>query len=270
MDIRKHNELLRKWFEGNKPCILCGVNKADEKDHLPPKTLYPKSLRTDKTVFFTFPACAACNRNTSDSDFLLSVYLAFYLPQSEFKKGLPASHPDHVALLEQWKSQLADQKNGHRKAKLIKPYVGEPDNNGAGRIFYTKIPVNESLIKFTKALYWFETSGYVLENYRPGWWIFQDIDTSEIHYLEKLLKGSQSTVQWEDRFIAHYMLGLPENAAGGFISSSLHFYTERMVGKGANWHLIAAPTTTIHKGISLFEHFAEVMGDPTIEPNMVE
>jgi len=143
MDISKHNQLRRKWIVDERPCILCGVNGVEEKDHLPPKTLYPKSLRTDKTNFFTFPTCADCNRNTSDSDFLLSVYLAFYLPQSEFKKGFLASHPDHIALLEQWNSQITDQKNGYRKAKLIKPYVGETDENGVGKIFYTKIPVND-------------------------------------------------------------------------------------------------------------------------------
>jgi len=126
------------------------------------------------------------------------------------------------------------------------------------------------LIKFTKALYWFETGGDILETYRPGWWIFQDIDTSKQNYIEKLIKGTQSTVQWDDRFIANYIVGRPENAAGGFISSSLHFYTERKVGKGANWQLIAVPTTTIHEGNSLFEHCVKVMGDPTIEPNMVQ
>lgn len=267
MDIDKHNKLRTRWKDERGPCVLCGVNEVKERDHLPPKSLYPKSIRTDKTYFYTFPTCAECNRSSSNNDFLLSVYLTFYLPQDYFRHGRQPSHPDHLALLNQWQEQLTDNRNSYRKAKLIEPYMNGEDERGNGRLMYTRIPVEASLIKFVRALYWFETDGDILENYKPGWWVFQDIDTDKEDYIDNLLKGTKSTVQWDNRFIAHYLNGTSDNDTGGFVSSSLHFYTDKKTGNGANWHVIAVPTMTLLDGKSLFEHCKDTMGDPTVEPN---
>ena len=72
---KKHQQLYVDWKKNNGLCIVCGEEDGNEKDHLPPKVLYPKKLRSDKTHFFTFPVCSNCNRGSSDEDFLFSVLL---------------------------------------------------------------------------------------------------------------------------------------------------------------------------------------------------
>ena len=63
-----------------------------------------------------------------------------------------------------------------------------------------------------------------------------------------------------DKFIAHYNVGLNQSGVGGFVACSLHFFSNRQAGHGANWHVIAAPRDTIVDGISLFDSFYKIFG----------
>ena len=71
---------------GRGPCIVCGECEGSEKDHLPPKVLFPENLRSQKTEFLTFPVCSYCNRTSSDQDFLFSVLLSIGLNQESIRK----------------------------------------------------------------------------------------------------------------------------------------------------------------------------------------
>jgi len=89
---KKHQQLYADWKRNNGPCIICGEEDENEKDHLPPKVLYPKKTRHDKTHFFTFPVCSNCNQGSSDQDFLFSVLLSFGLNQKSYLKNESSRH----------------------------------------------------------------------------------------------------------------------------------------------------------------------------------
>jgi hypothetical protein len=138
--------------------------------------------------------------------------------------------------------------------------------SGRPAIDTKKVPVNQTLTKIAKAIYWSHTGGDILQKYNPGWWIAPLLDTSKPLFIEKHLKTSHAEVHWGDRFIYHYTIGHPQDGVGGLIWASLHFYTKRVVGKGMSWMLAAAPTGTSVNGKSLYDWMASIRGPATIEP----
>lgn len=56
-------------------CVLCGINTATTKEHVPPKTifLYPRPSN-----LITVPSCKQCNNGTSKNDEKFKVYLGLH------------------------------------------------------------------------------------------------------------------------------------------------------------------------------------------------
>ena len=248
-----HQQLLDDWKQNNKPCIICGINTANEKDHLPPKVLYPKRLRDSKTEFFTFPVCSTCNRGSSDADYLFSVLISLSLNQSFYLKGINPTDPDLIALHEQMEKQLKNPKEGKRRQDLLTPFLDEDPITGKPVININKLPVNETITKIVKSIYWLNSNGDILQKKNPGWWIRPDIDTTKESFIKHHLMKTEHELQWDNRFITRYTIGLPSNGVGGLISCSLHFYTEMQLGYGNNWLIIASPQKTKIKKKSLYD-----------------
>jgi hypothetical protein len=263
---RKHQQLLRDWTRRKDPCIVCAEREGNERDHLPPKVLFPASIRGHEPEFFTFPVCSVCNRASSDEDFLFSVVLAFGLNQDAIKNGKEPTDPDMLALYRQALGQFQDHPDAGHRAKLLRPFVEKEPRGGRLAINAQRVPINQTLTKIVKSIYWLETGGDILERYNPGWWIRSDIDTSKYHFIEKHLKTTDSEIHWGDRFISRFTIGHPENGVGGLILCSLHFYTKRAIGKGMSWLLYASPVETKFNGASLYEHSTSLWGAPTIAP----
>jgi hypothetical protein len=263
---KKHHQLYTEWKKNNRPCIICGEEVGNEKDHLPPKVLYPKKLRNDQTFFFTFPVCSNCNRGSSDEDFLFSVLLSFGLNQKFYLKNQVPTDPDLLALDEQAKGHFKDLTLAKHRMKLLQNYIGKDPSTGRDAINIDKLPINRTTTKIVKSIYWLHTGGDILQWYNPGWWIIPSIDASKVNFIEKHLKVSQADIQWEDKFIAHYSIGYPENGVGGFISCSLHFYSKKSVREGMSWFLIASPVNTKINGTSLYDMCLSAFGVATIAP----
>lgn len=263
----KHQQLYTEWRRKKGPCIICGEREGNEKDHLPPKVLFPKMLRTDKTEFFTFPVCSLCNRGSSDNDFLFSVLLSLDLNQESYLNNREPTDPDLLALHTQTQVQFEDSPKAKHRLKLLGPYIGKDPYTGRDAINASKLPINSTITKIVKSTYWLQTGGDILQTYNPGWWILHDVDTSKTNFIEKHLEVTNAEIHWGDRFITHYAIGHPENGVGGFISCSLHFYTKRAVGAGISWYAIASPVTTEINNQSLFDISQSIFGDPTIPPS---
>lgn len=263
---RSHQQLLRDWKRKNGPCIICAKRVGDDKDHLPPAVLFPTEIRASKEEFFTFPVCKQCNNSSSDEDFLFSVLLSLRLNQESILSGQEPSDPDLLALYRQTEAHLQDSEKGTRRARLLRPFLGRDPRTGRNAIDSYRLPINQTLTKIAKSIYWMHTGGDIIEQHNPGWWIRPDIDTSKLQFIEKHLKTSHSDIHWGDRFIAHFTIGLPKNGVGGLISSSLHFYTRRAVGRGLSWLVMASPTSTLINGRSLYELSKTYWGAPMIEP----
>ncbi|MBK6957784.1 MAG: hypothetical protein IPH22_04760 [Nitrosomonas sp.] len=56
-------------------CAICGLNEAITRDHVPPKSIFPKP-RPENLI--TVPACSDCNNGASDLDDLFKVYLSMH------------------------------------------------------------------------------------------------------------------------------------------------------------------------------------------------
>lgn len=57
-------------------CSLCGKQPALTRDHIPPKSIFPKPHPID---LITVPACLKCNKSTEEADEKFRVYLNFYV-----------------------------------------------------------------------------------------------------------------------------------------------------------------------------------------------
>lgn len=261
---KTYQQLYRKWKRDKGLCIVCAEREGIGKDHLPPKVLFPASLRTPKTEFFTFPACKQCNGSSSDEDFLFSVALSFGLNQDAIRTGQEPTDPDLLALQQQTLEHFSDPQKTDHRTRLLKPFV-ETDPQGRSAIDLTRLPLNQTLTKIAKSIYWLNTGGDILQQHDPAWWIRSGVDTSKPHFFEKHLKTSQAELHWGDRFIPHFTIGHPENGVGGFIMCSLNFYTNRAVGQGMSWLVVAAPVKTLVNGRSLHEWATSTYGKATIE-----
>lgn len=56
-----------------KVCAICGYRQATTKDHLPPRSVFPKPLPMNTR---TVPACSECNNGANQQDERFRVYLA--------------------------------------------------------------------------------------------------------------------------------------------------------------------------------------------------
>jgi len=67
-------------------CAICGNNEATTRDHVPPKSIFPKP-RPDNLI--TVPACVDCNNGSSELDDLFKVYLSMHAAgESEIARRL--------------------------------------------------------------------------------------------------------------------------------------------------------------------------------------
>jgi len=263
---RNHQQLLRDWKRKKGPCIVCADREGNTTDHLPPEVLFPASIRSPETEFFTFPVCQQCNEASSDEDFLFSVLLSFRLNQESIINDQEPTDPDLLALYRQAQGHFQDPQKATRRKGLLRTFLERDPQTGREAINLERLPINQTLTKIAKSIYWLNTDGDILEQYNPGWWIRPDVDTSKEHFIENHLKTSHAELHWGDRFISHFTIGHPGNGVGGFILSSLHFYTNRGVGKGMSWLVIASPAKTAVNGRSLYELSTSVWGAATIEP----
>lgn len=263
---RNHQQLLRDWRRKKAPCIVCAQREGKERDHLPPKVLFPEAIRTQDTEFFTFPVCNQCNNSSSDEDFLFSVLLSLRLNQESILQNREPTDPDLLALDRQMQMHLQDPKKGGHRTELLRPFMGTDTCTGRDAINLDRLPVNQTLTKIVKSIYWLHTGGDILQHHRPGWWIRTDIDTSKENFIAKHLSTTHADLHLGDRFIVRYTVGHPNNGVGGMISSSLHFYTKRNIGEGMSWLVIGSPSLTTVDGRSLYEISRDIWGPPTIEP----
>jgi hypothetical protein len=174
--------------------------------------------------------------------------------------------PIFLRCFQQTHGHLHDPRESERRLRLLRPFLGTDPYSGLLALDRDRIPVSQPLTKIVKSIYWLHTGGDILQQYNPGWWIRHEIDTSKKHFIEYHLATSSADIHWEDRFVAHFNVGRPKNGVGGFISSSLHFYTERKVGTGMSWIAFASPSQTSVNGKSLYESSEAKWGPPTIEP----
>ena len=233
--------LWQRWREENGTCVICGLRQADEKDHIPPRALFPKALRDPSTEFLTYPVCSICNRGSSDADFLLAFRLAVQLNQSSYRTGVEPNDRDLIELDRQITKFLTSKSEAKRRRKLLHPRVRKYSGT-LGAIDLPDKLVLSPLLKMARALYWLKTDGDILEQHKPTWWVRSGLDTSTHNFAKHILSKSNASVEWGDRFVTRYNIAGPDSSVPGTLMAAFIFYSKGKVGRGYTWFVLAAPS----------------------------
>lgn len=268
--LNAHQKLIRNWIKDQRLCIVCGARPATTKDHLPPKVLLPKDISANE-ILFTFPVCSDCNNGSSDTDFLMGVAFTLQLNQKNYLSDLDPINGDLSVLHNQLVSQLSTSDKAEQHLELLRRYAEVRDMaiEENGRLMtkrqmgidLSKVDINRTLIKITKAIYWLHSEGDILALTNPGWWIRNDIDPSRPNFIEHHLGKTAVEVLWDDRFIYHYILG---KEVPGFLMCSLHFYSQKRLDRGIHHLVYVSPKNMTIEGESLYEKSVKIWGRPTI------
>jgi len=261
-DVADIQALRKRWAEIEGPCVVCGSRPPAEKDHIPPRALFPKALRDPTTEFLTYPVCTRCNRGSSDSDFLLAFRLAAQLNQENYVKGVDPADPDLLELDLQITRFLTSKNESRRRKRLLSPRVRD-GVSGLGGVSLPDSLVMPSLLKMARALYWLKTDGDVLENHKPAWWVRSGLDTSTSHFSEHILGKTQSSVQWRDRFITRYNFAGPESSVPGTLMAAFIFYSKGLAGGGYTWFVLSVPSKFELNGELMQKAVERIHGSPS-------
>lgn len=144
-------------------CQFCGEVTATTREHVIPKSLYPRSVRATWRPIIV-DACAGCNNGSSDDD-------------AHLRNVLMLAGDSNAAVMELWEGPVRRglaQVDGHRRAldvfNLMKPVPELPDNR------YMIYPAHDervlkSIRKITRGL----CSHHGLPTPVPDGWVRSDV-----------------------------------------------------------------------------------------------
>jgi hypothetical protein len=133
-------------------CAICGCKPATTRDHIPPKSLYPKPIDGDINLN-TVPACAQCNNGSSRDDEAFKVLIG--VATGEFQ-DVPLKVIDSLARTIGRNSRIASQIFSTKKMVLtnLRGPILEP----AVSITFDFEPYDRVITRIVRALYWIETN----------------------------------------------------------------------------------------------------------------
>ena len=132
-------------------CAICGISAATTKDHVPPKSLYPKPRDNDINLN-TVPACASCNNSAASDDEIFKVLIG--IDTGEHQKD-PKKIIDSLASTLGKNARVAGQVfstekrifAGHR-GSILEPAVA---------VTFDFKPYERVITRAIRGLYWMET-----------------------------------------------------------------------------------------------------------------
>lgn len=137
-------------------CAICGIKNPTTKDHIPPKSLYPKP-RDGVINLNTVPACSSCNNSASIDDEMFKTFIGISTGDKRANQGF---------LIESLASTLAGNKKIGNAILLSAREFGIKDGSGAIHrkvaIDFDKKSYDRVISRIIRALYWMESDGDVL------------------------------------------------------------------------------------------------------------
>jgi hypothetical protein len=133
-------------------CAICGTSPATTRDHIPPKSLYPKPIDGDMNLN-TVPACVQCNNGSSRDDEAFKVLIG--IATGEFRDN-PSKLIDSLAGTIGRSPRIASQIFSTKKAVLtnLRGSILEP----AVSITFDIEPYDRVVTRIVRALHWMETN----------------------------------------------------------------------------------------------------------------
>lgn len=142
--------------KNDKICYLCGKDKADSKDHIPPKNIFPKKTSNLLTV----PAHIKCNKEHEKDD----EYFLFFLSVAAFSEC--------KEMKDLWKEKILRSLNRSESHKY-KSYINDHINSvdilseggiilGNGEVFFAETSrINRILSKIARGVVFKEDGTYI-------------------------------------------------------------------------------------------------------------
>lgn len=144
----KHRLRLEQWIAEGKPCTICGLYEAINREHVPPRNIF---LKPRPNNLVTVPACDNCNNDTSGLDEEFRAYLSL-------RVGI-----DNRQSLDFWtKAALPTIQSNERLRRQIGETLGQAEVFSEAGIFIGIAPAvlwevqkhNPIIEKTVKGLYW--------------------------------------------------------------------------------------------------------------------
>lgn len=163
-------------------CAICGISAATTKDHIPPRSLYPKPRANDLNLN-TVPACAHCNNGSSLDDEIFKVLIGIDTGEHQKAPGkIIESLAGTIGNNARVANQVFSTKRGvlaNLKGKILEPAVA---------VTFEFKPYERVITRMIRALHWMETGRSLAINAKvtvlPGNQIPQDLGSS---FMELLL-----------------------------------------------------------------------------------
>jgi hypothetical protein len=137
-------------------CAICGGKNPTTKDHIPPKSLYPKP-RDGLVNLNTVPACSSCNNGASTDDEIFKTLIGISTGDKRLNQD---------CLIESLASTLAGNK---KIGKAIFSSAQKVSLKDAFGVTHRKVAINfdkksydRVISRIIRALYWMESCGDVL------------------------------------------------------------------------------------------------------------
>lgn len=132
-------------------CAICGVNPSTTKDHVPPKSLYPKP-RDNNLNLHTVPACAHCNNGASQDDEVFKMLVGIDTGEHQ---DSPQKVIDSLAGTIAKNSRVAGQVFSTQKRVLAK--LGGAVLEPAISVTFDFQPYERVINRIVRGLHWKET-----------------------------------------------------------------------------------------------------------------
>lgn len=144
----KHRLRLEQWIADRKPCTICGLHTALNREHVPPQNIF---LKPKPNNLVTVPACDICNNDTSGLDEEFRTYLSLRIGVNKQES------------LDFWtKAALPTIHSNNRLRKQILETLGETQVFSEAGIYLGTAPEvkweaakhNQIIEKTVRGLYW--------------------------------------------------------------------------------------------------------------------
>ena len=132
-------------------CAICGVRAATTKDHIPPKSLYPKPRDNDSNLN-TVPACSHCNGGSSSDDEIFKLLIG--IDTGEHQKD-PQKVIDSLAGTVGKNARIANQIFSTKQRVLAN--IRGPILQQAVTVTFDFKPYERVITRIVRGLHWMET-----------------------------------------------------------------------------------------------------------------
>lgn len=166
----------------NDICYICGLEKATTKDHIPPKCIFPDSLKQQNIKRITVSACEKCNHEMGKIDEVIRDYLSLCIFTSHREEVWEKTRRK-LTKSPRLRQEMIDKMIDLSKSKIPTKYIKENTNKA--------IILPKEFDKFIKRIF----KGF--HSHATGNIVGNDYDVNIWDYPEEIVQDNLKYVNFE-------------------------------------------------------------------------